>query len=173
VNADHGHSALMTGARRFYARAGTAVPSDFVLLLVAGLLGLIYDAWTKPAPAAWLNPHLLFGAILSLWVVARFYRRMHQTPRLQPGDIRSFSRHLSRQVYLLLYLLMFAALSIGFMRQGSHGTPAAAAEDFQIYLAYGIVALVAIQALAALCRHLAAHSGTPIAVSSKRTADVA
>ena len=54
--------------------------------------------------------HALFGALLLIFVAAsfcRFCRQVRQTPRMPPADIHAFSRHLSRTVYLLLYVLMF------------------------------------------------------------------
>jgi cytochrome b561 len=124
---------------------------EFALLASAGIGAIV-----------WPNAHRLFGVLLLGWVVMRFYRRMRERP-LQPGDVRAFARHLSRLVYLLLYLMMLFSLGVRRLRP----------EDFQIYLAYGVVALIAIQALAALCRHLPAQlnraAGT---VSRKRTAEV-
>jgi cytochrome b561 len=151
-----------------------AVRTDFPLLVLAGFLIVAHDFWMSPAPATWLNPHWLFAVLLSAWIAMRFYRRMHQAPRMQPNDIRAFSRHLSRLVYLLLYLLMLLSLSLRFVRHLIQGTGMGTAEDFQAYLAGGVMALITIHALAALCRHLDRQSAHALLMASgKRTADVA
>jgi cytochrome b561 len=161
-------------ADRHRSPQSTTVRPDFVLLILAGLLSLIHDTWMKPGPAAALNTHILFGALLWAWVVVRFYRRMRRIPRMQPSDIREFSRHLSRLVYLLLYLLMFFSITLRFLRYLLHRSAVGSAEDFQSYLAFGILALVIIHALAALCRQFLVHGARPrLVVSGKRTADVA
>jgi cytochrome b561 len=116
-------------------------------VLGVGLLGLIHDSWAAPAAASRIGFHTLFGVLLWVSVVALFYRRVRRAHCLLPIDIRVFSRHLSRLVYLLLYVLMFCSLIIGILR--------AAPQDFRSYLASGCVALVTIQALAALCHRFA------------------
>jgi hypothetical protein len=153
-----------------------ALHSGFALLvLAAGLLGLLYDSWPIPLRHAG-SLHALFGAVLLIFVAASFCRQVRQTPRMPPADIRAFSRHLSRTVYLLLYVLMFFDVIIGILpgspRRVIHGQ----AVQFQSYLASGVLALVAIRALCALYPHIALHhlGGAPIdAGSAKRAADVA
>jgi len=160
-------------ADRHRSPHSTTMRPDFALLVLAGLLSLIHDTWMKPGPAAWLNAHFLFGALLCAWVVVRYYRRIRRIPRMQPSDIREFSRHLSRLVYLLLYLLMLFSLTVRFLRYLVHRPAIGSVEDFQVYLAFGVLALVIIHALAALCRQLLVHGARPLVVSGKRTADVA
>lgn len=122
-----------------------------LLVLMVGLLGVSHDCWAAAAAASWMNFHAVFGALLWVTVVARFYGRMHRAPRMLPADVRTYARHLSRLVYLLLYVLLFFSLIIGILHGAPHRTSIAAAEDSQGYLACGIVALVTIQALSALC----------------------
>jgi hypothetical protein len=169
MTADHDRSPRPAPAR-----------TDFPLLVLAGFLCVIHDFWMSPAPPAWLNPHWLFAVLLSAWVAMRFYRRMHpapyvhQTARMQSGDIPAFSRHLSRLVYLLLYLLMLSSLSLRFVRHLIQGTAMGTADEFQVYLAGGVMALITIQALAAICRQLLRQRAPdPLTASGKRTADVA
>jgi hypothetical protein len=127
-----------------------------------------------PAPSAWLNFHWLFVVLLSAWVAMRFYRHMHQDPHIQPSDVRAFARHLSRLVYLLLYVLMLLSLSLRCVRYLVKGTAMGTADDFQVYLAGGVIALIVIRALAMLCRHLLLQGArAPLVASGKRTADVA
>jgi len=88
-----------------------------------------------------------------------------------PADIRALSRHLSRTVYLLLYVLMFCDLTIGILPGTPHHRAIyGPAVEFQSYLAYGLLALVAIRALSALYPTLSApypdivvhHGSAPI-----------
>ena len=146
-----------------------------LLVLAAGLLGLLDDSWLIPLRHAG-SLHALFGALLLFFVAACFWRHVRRTPRMPPADIRAFSRRLSRTVYLLLYVLMFFDLIIGILP----GTPRRMIDEqaaqFQSYLASGVLALIAIRALCALYPHIAVHhlGGAPIdAGSAKRAADVA
>jgi cytochrome b561 len=144
-----------------------------LLVLVVGLLGVIADTWIIPLPHRG-NLHVLFGALLWASVVARFYGRLRRSPRMQPADIRVFSRHLSRLVYLLLYILAFFNLAIGFLRAAPHSTFLARAEGFQSYLVWGFVALITIRVLAALCHHSVIHGvKSPTHGLTKRVAKVA
>jgi cytochrome b561 len=124
------------------------------LVVLAGILALVQDSW----PLAFLHHghfHVLFGALLWLGVVMRFYafQIQGQSHRL-PADLRAFSRDLSRRVYLLLYLLMLLRLIIGMSRDTLHPMRLVA-DDFQVYLACGGIALVTIHLLAAVSRHFA------------------
>jgi cytochrome b561 len=158
VTADDDRSPHLSSAAPLHAHFA-------LLVLVVGLLGLIADAWTIPLPHRG-NLHVLFGALLWAYVVARFFGRLRRSPRMQPADIRVFSRHLSRLVYLLLYFLAFVNLAIGCLRPAPHSTFLARAEDFQIYLLCGLGSLITIRVLAALCQ-------SPTHGLTKRAAKVA
>lgn len=132
------------------------------LVLIVGLGGLLQDSWAPPVQASWMNLHALFGGLLWFCVVARFYHCMHRVPRMPPEDMRAFSRHLSRRVYLLLYILMFFSLSIGVLRAAPHRLISGPVEIFQSYLAYGVLALLIIRALAAVCRHALMRDGADL-----------
>jgi cytochrome b561 len=124
----------------------TALHSGFTLLVViVGIAGVVHDSLARTAPVSYMNLHALFGGLLWISVVARFHRRLRQSPRMLPIDIREFSRHLSRLVYLMLYILMFTSLITG-------AVTSVAAPDFQAYLGYGLFALITIHVLAAICR---------------------
>ncbi len=136
-------------------RRYTAFHSNLTfLVLIAGIAGVVHDSLAKSTPPASMNLHAAFGLLLWVSVVVRFGRRLRQSPRMLPVDIREFSRHLSRLVCLVLYLLMFISLVARAVaclwRAGCPAVP-----DFQGYLGYGFVALITIQGLAALCRHTA------------------
>jgi cytochrome b561 len=157
-----------------HLRSAAPLHAHFALLvLLVGLLGLIADAWTIPLPHRG-NLHGLFGALLWAYVVARFYGRLRRSPRMQPDDIRAFSRQLSRLVYLLLYFLAFFNLAIGVLPAAPHSTLLARAENFQIYLVYGMGALITIRVLAALRHHSVIHGVKSTAHGlTKRAAKVA
>jgi cytochrome b561 len=155
---DDGLPRAARGRTRLAGAGAMCRPNFALLVLVVGQLGLIQDSLPKPAPASWMNLHVLFGALLWVCVVARFYRSVRRTPRMLPAEVRALSRQLSRLVYLLLYALMFFALIIGILGAALHGTIVrgtivGAAENFQSYLVGGLAALVTIRALAALCHH--------------------
>jgi cytochrome b561 len=142
-----------------------------LVVLVVGIFGLLRDSWAKPALESWFNVHALFGLLLCLSVVARFYWGLRRPALVSPIDLDAFTRHLSRMVYLLLYGLMGAKQLIGiatFLWHGGtfdfgwfqvnpriahHRTIFASVEDFQVYLAYGVLALIIIHVLAAVWRH--------------------
>ena len=132
-------------------KASTAIHSNLApLVLVIGLISLIHDSWPDVLPHRG-NLHAVFGVLLWLCVVARCYERFTLRPRISMCDIRRFSRHLSHLVYLLLYVLMFFRLIIGILRAAAQHT-LLPIDGFQSYLAYGVLALVTIHALAALGR---------------------
>jgi cytochrome b561 len=127
---------------------------------LVGILALMQDSW----PIALLHRdvlHVLFGVLLWIWVVARFYAYQFRSARL-PTDLRALARNLSRRVFLLLYAMMFLRLIIEICRDASRPMSLALA-DFQVYLAAGCIALVTIHLLAALCRYAAAHQ-TPVSM---------
>jgi hypothetical protein len=125
-----------------------------LLVLIAGIGGVVHDSLSRSTPSTYVHLHAAFGLLLWASVVVRFNRRLRQSPRMLPVDIRELSRHLSRLVCLLLYLLMFISLTARSVACGWRaGCPAA--PDFQGYLGYGFVALITIQVLAARCRHTA------------------
>jgi hypothetical protein len=126
------------------------------LAAVVGVLGLIHDSWPTPLSHRG-NLHVLFGSLLWLCVVARFYRRFKMEPRLLIADIRPFCRRLSRLVYLLLYLLMCCQLIIGILCDAPHRSLQQINQGFQAYLACGVLALLTIQVLAALSRYWVMH----------------
>ena len=160
------HSFIAPGP---YTRAATALHSNLEpLVVVVGILGIILDSWPIPLLRG-ANFHALFGVLLWVAVVARFYRRLCQSPRMLPTDIRAFSRHLSRLVYLLLYVLMFLDLVIGTLRAVPKHTVIGPPENFQSYLGYGLVALITIHGLAALCRRFVTYESavSPVVLAQR------
>lgn len=131
----------------------TAFHSNLALLVViVGIAGVLHDS--MGSVPGYMNLHAVFGVLLWVSVVARFHRRLHQSPPMLPIEIREFSRHLSRLVYLMLYVLMFISLTARAVACVWR-TDCSAAPDLQGYLGYGVIALITIRGLATLYRHRA------------------
>src|SRR5277367_4811003 len=96
---------------------------------------------------------VLFGAGIWLYVVACFYQRLHRPPPMLPSDLYAFSRRLARVVYVLLYALMFVRLAIGILGAAPDRPIQIPFDDFQGYLASGVLAIVTIHVLSSACRH--------------------
>ncbi|MGO9934418.1 MAG: hypothetical protein ACLPV8_21740 [Steroidobacteraceae bacterium] len=130
------------------------------LVIVVGTLSLVQHSWIRQGLEVWVNIHLLFGLLLWGWVIARVHWGVKRSPRMLPKEAREFSRHLSRIVYLLLYLIIGVRQIIGLVNWLWHGGtfdfnlfderfrngPDRAVfnpkDDFQLFLAYGLSALV-------------------------------
>jgi cytochrome b561 len=102
-----------------------------LLLLVIGTAGLMTPSWPRQRVDSWINIHLLFGLLLSSWVVVRFQRSVRVSPCLLPADVRGLSRELSRIVYCVLYGVIGLTLGIGIVSSLWHG----AAVDFSLFSA--------------------------------------
>lgn len=148
-----------------------------LLIVGVGTLGLLHDSWPKRTQAFWINIHALFGLLLWVLVVARFWWRMRHSPPQLPADIGKFSRRMSGPVHLLLYGLMFVIPVLGIVTFIWHGRifdfglfrvnfgirsnraifhPT---EDVHGYLAYALFALAGAHALAALWHHFIRRDG--------------
>jgi cytochrome b561 len=97
----------------------------------------------------------LFALLLAGLLVARFRWWLRYSPPTSAVDIRLFSRRLSRTVYLTLYLIIGAKQIVGII--GGAAYESAPAQDLgtlnptsQIFLLYGLMALVLIRVLAYL-----------------------
>ena len=130
------------------------------LVIVAGVLSLVQHSRIRQAVEVWVNIHALFGLLLSGLVIAVFHRRIKDSPRMLPTDARELSRHLSRVVYLLLYVVVGVRQFVGIVNCIWHGGtfdfnlfderfrngPDRAGfdpkDDFQVFLAYGLLTLV-------------------------------
>jgi hypothetical protein len=105
-----------------------------------------------------INLRPVFGVLLCGLVIARFYWCVKHRGFVGTADIRDLSRHLSRMVYLLLYLTIGARQVIGGFR-GFDGH-----EDFQILVVYGLIALALIRVVAFGIWLRAAHGDATISV---------
>jgi cytochrome b561 len=157
-----------------------------LLVVAVGVLGLIDGSWPRRMLESWINIHVLFGLLLCGLVVARYQWRVKHSPGMLPTDVRELSRHLSRTVYLLLYVVIGFRLSIGIVnciwhggavdfnlfdehfRNGPDSKAFDPKDDFQLFLASGLFALAIIRVLAfRIWLRLSDHAATSKAVNRK------
>jgi hypothetical protein len=138
-------------------RAISGCPPRFALPICAiGVAGQLRDSW----PTALYLPtglHALFGVMLWLMVLAQF-RQAHRSA-LGPGAAYALCRGLSRGVFLQLYILFGVSqilrIAVILWNRGQSSARMAILqppENLRDYLAYGVFALLTIQALAVLQR---------------------
>jgi cytochrome b561 len=151
-----------TRERMLIALCGSAA----LVTVAIGVLGLQGDSWFRQMLETCINTHALFGLLLCGLVFARCQWCVGHSPHMLPDDIRGLSRHLSRIVYLILYLVIAAREIIGILNSLWHGGaidftlfldrvrigPDRASwnpnDDFQMFLASGLFALVFVRVLA-------------------------
>jgi cytochrome b561 len=145
----------------------TALYLCIALVAVAvGVLGLLADSWPRQMLESWINIHALFALLLCGLVFFRGRWCVKHSPRMLPADVRILSRHLSRIVYLLLYVVIGMRQIIGILNSIWHGGavdfnlfddhlrngPDSATwnprDDFQLLLATGFSALIIIRVVA-------------------------
>jgi cytochrome b561 len=137
-----------------------------LLVVLVGTMGLITHSWVRQVVEAWINIHLLFGLLLCGWVIVRHRLQIKESPCMFPSDVRRLARQQSRLVYAVLYAVIAVKQSIGvvsFMRHGGaadfslfderilNGPDARVfdpKDDFQLFLASGVVALVVVRVMA-------------------------
>ncbi|HEY0799632.1 MAG TPA: hypothetical protein VGD54_02245, partial [Steroidobacteraceae bacterium] len=120
------------------------------------------DSWPGAMQWSWINLHPVFGMLLWIMVLAQFHKRASLSNLLHGADMHTVCRQLSRTVYLLLYVLFgvnqLIRAGVVLWNGGMHGASKPAIlqppENLRDYLAYGIVALITIHALAAMQRHV-------------------
>lgn len=155
-----------------------------LVTVAIGALGLEGDSWLRQVLEAWINIHALFGLLLCGLVLARCRWRVERSPRMQTADIRELSRQLSRIVYLLLYVVIGMREVIGMLNNLWHGGPIDFSlfdprfrqgpdyvgfnprDDFQLFFASGLFALLFVRVLAFT---LWLRSGRRTAVSKAAT----
>jgi cytochrome b561 len=136
-----------------------------LLVVVIGVLALLDGSRLRQMLESWINIHALFGLLLCALVLARCQWRVRYSSCMLPTDIRELSRHLSRIVYLLLYIVIGVRLSIGIINSIWHGSavdfnlfddrfrngPDRAGwnpkDDFQLFLATGLFVLIVVRVL--------------------------
>jgi cytochrome b561 len=140
--------------------------STALLAVVIGVLGLLGVSWPRQVLESWIDIHALFGMLVCGLVLARCRWRIRHSPRMARADVRELSRHLSRSVYLLLFVVIGVRLFIGILNGVWHGGAVDfnsfdgyvrhgagfawfdAKDDFQLFLASGLLALILIRVLA-------------------------
>ena len=138
-------------------RAISGCPAWFALPICAiGVAGQLRDSW----PTALYLPtglHALFGVMLWLMVLAQF-RQAHRSA-LGPSAAYALCRGLARGVFLQLYILFgvsqilrIAVILWNRGQSSAHMAILQPPENLRDYLAYGVFALLTIQALAVLQR---------------------
>jgi cytochrome b561 len=140
--------------------------STALLAVVFGVFGLLGASWPRQVLESWINIHALFGMLLCGLVLARCRWRVEHSRRMVRADVRELSRHLSRIVYLLLYVVIGARVFIAILNAVWHGGAVDfnpfdghyrhgagfewfnAKDDFQLFFASGLLALVLVRLLA-------------------------
>jgi cytochrome b561 len=92
-----------------------------VLVVAVGVLGLERPSGLRQLVESWIDIHALFGLLLCGLVLARYQWIIQYSHGLQE-DIRELSRHLSRIVYLMLYLVIGAGQGISLVNWIWHGS---------------------------------------------------
>jgi cytochrome b561 len=126
----------------------------FCICLI-GIAGLLRDAWPAAPYLPGTNLHALFGVMLWLMVLALFRQASRSAQGLSRVGMHDLKRRLSRSVFLQLYVLFGASqiLRIAVIlwnggQSASHMAILQPPENLRDYLAYGIIALLTIHALA-------------------------
>ena len=134
-----------------------ASQSGAPLVLVLGVIGQWLDSRTPPSHLVSVEIHALFGLSLCAAVVTHFYKSMNHAPPATSHNIARLSRGLSRQIYLLMYVLLGLRIAMGLDR-----SIAQPAEGFRDYLIGGVLALVLVRVLSARGRSLKPPHSTPV-----------
>ena len=125
-----------------------AWPVTGMLVLAIGLGGLLIDSLRVPQPRM-LNAHLIFGIALLAVVTRNLLRESLSGGNSLAEHYYLYTRHLARQVYLLLYLLAAVRVCLYFVESAEAKTSGRAfsyvlmrssLEDFHVYIGYGLVA---------------------------------
>jgi cytochrome b561 len=135
-----------------------------LVAVVIGALGLLGATGPRQMLESWINIHALFGLLLCSLVLARCRWSVKQSPPMLPADIRQLSRHLSRTIYLMLYVVIGVreliailnsvwhrgAVDFNLFDQRFRGPDYAGfnpKDDFQLFLASGFITLIFLRVL--------------------------
>jgi cytochrome b561 len=137
-----------------------------MLALAVGVLGLVDASEPRKLLESRINIHALFGLLLGAMVLARYQWCVEHSPWMLSADSRELSRHLSRNVYLLLYVVIGVTLSIHVVdsiwhrraidfnpfderfRNGPDSKASGSKADFQQFFVAGLFALAFVRVLA-------------------------
>lgn len=93
-----------------------------ILVVIQFALAMIWDAFPKPTQEAMQSVHVSLGVLLTAVILTRIVWRLipgHQVPSLDVGWLRLASKG----VHYLLYLLLVAQATTGFLLRWSQGHP--------------------------------------------------
>lgn len=124
------------------------------VVVFIGVLGTLEHSRIRMVVTPWINLHALFGALLFSLVGARL--RWCLKSKLRPGaaKLRELNRHLSRVVYLMIYLVIGVRFLINIVNRFFSAESACRSlecllipprGDSRAILAYGLGALVAMR----------------------------
>jgi cytochrome b561 len=134
-----------------------------LVAVIVGVGGLLGASWPRQMLESWINIHALFGLLLCTLVSVRYRWCVGHS---LADDVRGLSRHLSRIIYLSLYLVVGVREVVGLLSRLNHGGtvdfnlfadhfrngPDHAGwnprDDFQLFIASGLFALVYVRVLA-------------------------
>jgi cytochrome b561 len=142
---------------------GTLYACIAILAIVIGVLGLGASG-PRQMLESWVNVHALFGLLLCGLVLGRCRWSVKHSPSMLPSDVRQLCRHLSRTVYLLLYMVIGVRELIAILNsvwlggvvdfnlfdqrfRGPDYASVNSQDDFQWFLASGFIALIFLRVL--------------------------
>jgi hypothetical protein len=99
-----------------------------VLVVTIGVVGLGASR-SRRVLESWIDIHALFGVLLGGLVLVRYRWYLSRTTRMEPAQARELSGHLSRVVYLSLYLVIGVKEVTGILDSLWHGGPV----DFNLF----------------------------------------
>jgi cytochrome b561 len=127
-----------------------------VIVVLVGILGTLDHSGIRRVVPSWINLHAFFGAALFALVVARLQWCLASRPPSGAAEVRELTRHLSRIVYLLLYLLTGARVVVNIVNFFLSSEPVCRSpqciilqpsDDWDAILAYSIGVLIAIRVM--------------------------
>ena len=154
---------------RHFRRRAPELGMGLVVTCV-GVAGLTAHCWLRDMVQPWMNIHLLFAVLLGGWLTARILVRLKQSPDMSRSDIDDMSRQLSRIAYLVLYGVIGTKLCISVcasvwtgavrefgpldehFRNGPGSILFNPNDDYQMSLAFGLMALVFVRLIVMILR---------------------
>jgi cytochrome b561 len=127
-----------------------------VAVVFVGILGTLDHSGIRRVVGSWINVPALFGALLFALVVARLQWCLESGPPVGAAEPRELTRHLSRIVYLLLYLLTGTRLVVNIVNYFLLSEPVCRSlqctilqptDDLGAIFAYALGVLIAIRVL--------------------------
>jgi cytochrome b561 len=131
-----------------------------IAVVAVGVAGLSANCWLRRIFDPWVGIHLLFGALLSAWLICHVQLRVKQSQVIHTSDIDALSRHNSRIAYLVMYAVVGTKVVIGLIAAVGVGgyAPSDVAlfarpvsglfdpkDDYQMFLASGLMALAGVR----------------------------